>query len=113
MTTRFIPCCLSICWKKNHYTVKTARTAAEGLQLAIEHQPALIIVDLVLPDTEIDALTAIHRLRAELQQTPIIATSILDKYEAERIALEIGATSFLKKPFSKSELEQLIQHSND
>jgi len=83
------------------YTPMRAQTAAEGLRLAAEHSPALVLLDLGLPD--LDGQAAIPRLRA-FSTAPIIVVSARER-EAEKVAaLDAGADDYVEKPFALGEL---------
>ena len=83
------------------YAPLRAETAAEGLRLAAERSPALVLLDLGLPD--LDGLAAIPRLRA-FSAAPILIVSARDR-EAEKIAgLDAGADDYVEKPFALGEL---------
>ncbi|HSV35562.1 MAG TPA: response regulator [Ramlibacter sp.] len=78
-----------------------AINAAQGLEEAIAHHPALIILDLGLPD--LDGVELIVRLRERLR-TPILVLSARI-HEAQKIAaLDAGADDYLTKPFGVGEL---------
>lgn len=83
------------------YAPLCAVTAAEGLRLAAEHSPALVLLDLGLPD--LDGQAAIPRLRA-FSAAPIIVVSARER-EAEKVAaLDAGADDYVEKPFALGEL---------
>lgn len=83
------------------YAPLRAVTAAEGLRLAAEHSPALVLLDLGLPD--LDGQAAIPRLRA-FSAAPIIVVSARER-EAEKVAaLDAGADDYVEKPFALGEL---------
>jgi two-component system KDP operon response regulator KdpE len=83
------------------YEALRALTGAEGLRLAATAAPALVLLDLGLPD--MDGREAIPRLRAFLP-APIIVLSARDR-EAEKIAaLDAGADDYVEKPFGLGEL---------
>jgi two-component system KDP operon response regulator KdpE len=83
------------------YQVMEAATAQEGLAQVERHQPALILLDLGLPD--LDGLEVTRRVRA-WATIPIIILSVRDR-EADKItALDAGANDYLTKPFSMGEL---------
>jgi len=83
------------------YAPLRALTAAEGMRLAATASPALILLDLGLPD--MDGTEAIPRLRAFLP-APIVILSARDR-EAEKIAaLDAGADDYVQKPFGLGEL---------
>lgn len=78
-----------------------ATTAAQGLRLAAEAAPDLVLLDLGLPD--MDGIAAIPRLRA-FSAVPIVVLSARDR-EAEKIAaLDAGADDYVEKPFALGEL---------
>ncbi|MCX7303483.1 MAG: response regulator transcription factor [Hyphomicrobiales bacterium] len=83
------------------YDVVEARDGAEALKAAATVAPALVILDLGLPD--MDGKDVIARLRG-WSQVPIIILSARDQ-EAEKIAaLDLGADDYVEKPFSIGEL---------
>lgn len=79
-----------------------AMNGAEGMRLAQAHPPHLILTDFLLPGMNgIEFIKRIHALPA-LAKIPIIMMSGMADKQAE--ALEVGAISFLSKPFYLSEL---------
>lgn len=79
----------------------SASTAAQALQEARSLEPALVIVDLGLPDLDGVELIALLRARAA---TPILVLSARIQ-EAQKIAaLDAGADDYLTKPFGVGEL---------
>jgi len=83
------------------YEPLRADTAAEGLRLAAERSPSLILLDLGLPDG--DGKAALPRLRG-FTQVPIVILSARDQ-EAEKVAaLDAGADDYVEKPFALGEL---------
>ncbi len=87
--------------RSQHFTVLEAATASEGLQLAAQQQPDVVILDLGLPD--FDGLTVIERLR-EWSTVPIIILSARGQEHDKVQALDSGADDYLTKPFGMSEL---------
>jgi two-component system KDP operon response regulator KdpE len=83
------------------YVVTEARTGEEGIQLAIQHSPDGIILDLGLPD--LDGLKVLYQLR-EWYQGPIIVLSVRDDEENIVNALDSGAHDYIRKPFLLGEL---------
>lgn len=83
------------------FDVETAATAAEAKRLAATRAPALIVLDLGLPDG--DGKTVIETVRA-FSTVPIIVLSARDQ-EIEKIAaLDLGANDYVEKPFGIGEL---------
>ena len=87
--------------KANGYSSISARTLLEGKQLASEHKPALIILDLNLPDG--DGRDFISYLRTH-SDIPILVLSAR-QLEQEKVAcFDLGADDYLAKPFGVNEL---------
>ena len=83
------------------FDVETAATAAEAKRLAATRAPALIVLDLGLPDG--DGKAVIETVRA-FSAVPIIVLSARDQ-EIEKIAaLDLGANDYVEKPFGIGEL---------
>jgi two-component system, OmpR family, KDP operon response regulator KdpE len=83
------------------YEVVEALNGADALRAAATTAPALVILDLGLPD--IDGKEVIAKLR-RWSQVPIIILSARDQ-EAEKIAaLDLGADDYVQKPFGIGEL---------
>ena len=78
-----------------------ATTAGEGLALAAQYVPDLVILDLGLPDA--DGIDTITRLRA-WSQLPILVLSARTSERQKVEALERGADDYLTKPFGFPEL---------
>ncbi len=83
------------------YRVIEAITGTEGLAHAAAHQPALILLDLGLPD--IDGLEVTQRVR-EWSELPIIVLSARGQENDKIAALDAGADDYLTKPVGVGEL---------
>ncbi len=83
------------------FGVERADTAAEGLRLAANHPPSLVLLDLGLPD--MDGQEVLRRLRA-FSAVPVVVLSARDQ-ETEKVqALDAGADDYVEKPFGVAEL---------
>lgn len=92
---------LRVALEGSGYRYLEATTGGEGLALAIQHRPDVILLDLGLPD--MDGLALMSRLR-EWSQTPVIIISARGQ-EADKVrALDVGADDYLTKPFGTGEL---------
>lgn len=92
---------LRITLESESYTVHEAVNAKEGLILAANHPPALILLDLGLPDKNG------HHVLRELRHwynNPIIILSVQNGEEDIVQALDKGANDYLVKPFRTGEL---------
>ena len=86
------------------YQVLGAGTAARAMQLAEERMPALIVMDLGLPDRP--GLEVVRALKAdpELKAIPVVALTGRVGPAEERECLDAGCDRYLAKPVSPSEL---------
>jgi len=92
---------LEITLSASGYKISEASTGKEGLTLAATRQPALIILDLGLPDA--DGLEILKKLR-EWFEKPILILSVRNSEEDIIKALDNGANDYLTKPFRTGEL---------
>lgn len=92
---------LEITLQSNDYLVKSAATAKEGLIMAENHPPELILLDLGLPDET--GYHVLSKLR-EWYTNPIIILSVQKNEENIINALDNGANDYLSKPFRTGEL---------
>jgi two-component system KDP operon response regulator KdpE len=92
---------LEITLSSNGFKISEASTGKDGLIAAATHHPALIILDLGLPD--IDGFGMLKKLR-EWYQKPIIILSVRNSEEDIINALDNGANDYLTKPFRTGEL---------
>jgi CheY-like chemotaxis protein len=76
----------------------SATTALDGIALAREHQPDLVLMDIRLPD--LDGFEAARRLRADegTRRIPIVALSALSVLEADAWLRDAGFDGYIEKP---------------
>lgn len=92
---------LEIALDSNGYKTIFAVNGKEGIALAANHQPDLIILDLGLPDE--DGQIVLKRLR-EWYKKPILILTVKNTEEEIVKALDNGANDYLAKPFRTQEL---------
>ncbi|MEA1978642.1 MAG: response regulator transcription factor [Chloroflexota bacterium] len=87
------------------YRVLTAVNGTEGLQVARENAPDLVILDWMLPEIEpgLDGLEVCRRLRAA-SDLPIIMLTAKESVSDRVLGLDAGADDYLVKPFALNEL---------
>jgi two-component system KDP operon response regulator KdpE len=83
------------------YRLVEAENGQQGLRLAAQQPPDLVILDLGLPD--IDGHEVLRQLR-EWLRAPVIILSVRDQEQQKITALDNGADDYLTKPFSTGEL---------
>lgn len=85
---------------KDDYEIVMAHNGHEALELAEEHGPDLILLDILMPD--LDGYE-VYRLLRELPVTreiPVIFITALGEHECEQQGLEMGAGDYVIKPFN-------------
>lgn len=92
---------LKIALEAQDYEVIQAASGNDGIKVAVEQQPDLIILDLGLPD--ISGLDVLKQLR-EWNRVPILILSVQDQEHEKINALDNGADDYLTKPFGTGEL---------
>jgi two-component system, repressor protein LuxO len=91
------------------YRVAVARTAAEGLAQFAALQPAIVLVDLVLPDS--DGLQLMQTILATQPGTSVIAITANGSVNRAVDAMRAGAHDFLVKPFDEGRLLSAVQNT--
>ena len=93
---------------KGYQTVET-ESAEEGLRVARESRPALILMDIQMP--KLSGLEATRRLRADPRTAaiPLIVVTSFALSGDEQQAKEAGASAYIAKPYSPRELVALIR----
>jgi two-component system, OmpR family, KDP operon response regulator KdpE len=92
---------LEITLQTNNYVVRQASNAKEGLIMACNHPPDLILLDLGLPDES--GHSVLQKLR-KWYTNPVIILSVQKNEEDIIRALDTGANDYLSKPFRAGEL---------
>jgi DNA-binding response OmpR family regulator len=87
--------------EKDGYDVSVAGNGAEGLALAERANPALIVLDLMLPDISGEKICSEIRSRSDV---PILMLTAKASEEERVTGLTSGADDYLVKPFSPREL---------
>ena len=86
-------------------------TATEGqtaLALATKYEIDLVLLDLLLPDTNGFEIASLLRQNKSTQNMPIIAVSGLSQEEDRDRAIELGCNDYLLKPYLIEELKAKI-----
>jgi CheY-like chemotaxis protein len=105
-TTRLIKILLE---KKGNYFVLPENDPAKAHQTARDFRPDLILLDIVMPETDGGEVAARIGNDPDLRRTPIIfLTALVTRAEANN-GLEIDGHSFLAKPINISELVNAIE----
>ena len=85
------------------YTVRVAPDGATALRLALEDEPDLVVLDVMLPEP-LDGLEVMRRLRAGGCEVPVIMLTAREKLADKIAGFASGADDYLAKPFEFEEL---------
>ncbi|MGH7337870.1 MAG: sigma-54-dependent transcriptional regulator, partial [Myxococcota bacterium] len=81
------------------YDVRTAEDGASGIRLALESEPDVAMVDLMMPG-DIDGMAVLHTLREQRSELPVIMMSGRAGLSDAVRATKLGAFAFLEKPLT-------------
>jgi DNA-binding response OmpR family regulator len=87
--------------KNAGYAVRTTPSGNDALKLVDSEKPALVVLDLMLPD--IDGVEVCKRIRAK-GDLPVLMLTARDEDVDKIIGLEVGADDYMTKPFNPREL---------
>ena len=83
-----------------------AATGQEGLRMAMERKPDLILLDVILPDQDGWAVLTAITTKLELASIPVVVVTAADE---RGLATTLGATAYLPKPVSQDVLRAAIR----
>jgi len=85
-----------------------ANNAADGIAIAAEQKPDIILLDVMMP--EIDGFETCRRLKADIRTSsiPVIFVSAKDQSDDKISGLKLGAVDYVTKPFNKGELQARV-----
>src|ERR1700745_1439072 len=89
------------------FEVTTAENGAGALRLARDRPFDLVVLDVMLPDT--DGFEVVARLRRDGCQVPVIFLTAKDTQEDKVTGLTLGGDDYLTKPFGLEELAARIR----
>ena len=95
------------------YRTVEATTGAEAVELAAEHRPDLVLMDIQLPD--IDGVEALSQLRADKRTAsiPVLALTAQAMHGDRERFLQAGFDGYLSKPVNVAELIKVVQEHCD
>src|SRR5881628_2733650 len=89
----------------------TAGGGQEAVNMAKQHRPHVILMDINMPD--MDGITATEIISNTVPESPIIMMSVQGEQDYLRRSMLAGAREFLLKPFSADELINAIRHVHE
>jgi len=92
------------------FTVQLATSGTQGLEMASADPPALILLDIMMPD--LDGYETCSRLKADprLTQIPVVFVTALSDSGSEVRGLKLGAADYLYKPINVDIMRQRIRN---
>lgn len=99
---------ISLFLQQQGYRVVTANNGEDGVNVATQTLPNLILMDINLP--ELDGLGATRRIRETegLRDVPVIAITAFGTEGFQRAAYDVGVSGYLTKPIDLDRMHQLI-----
>jgi two-component system, OmpR family, KDP operon response regulator KdpE len=98
----------AIYFQSRGFSVVTAHDGAAAIQVALDHEPDVIVMDLAMP--QFDGITATQRIKgdARMSRTRVILLTGYPDSAAERGSVGAGADLFLTKPCLPEVLERYV-----
>ena len=104
-----------MCWALDRalsgegYQVVTATRGLQGIALAQETEPSMVILDLKMPDMDgIEVLKEIKKINPSI---PVIMITAHGTIDTAIVAMKIGATDYIAKPFKLEEIKVQIKQA--
>ncbi len=90
------------------FDISVASDGRQALDASLEQQPAVLVLDLMLP--ELDGYEVLRRLRADPkgEKLPVLMLTAKGQRIDRETALECGADMFMTKPFSNAEITAAV-----
>jgi two-component system, chemotaxis family, chemotaxis protein CheY len=87
--------------------VAEARNGKEAVERYLQHRPALVTLDLVMP--EYDGIYALREILAADPNAKVVVVSAIGQKGVLKDAFQIGAVDFVVKPFDKQMLIRTLE----
>src|SRR5512139_405856 len=95
--------------KPKGFLAMLAVDGEEGVQLALEQSPDLIILDVELP--RLDGMGVLHKLKASGLSIPVIMSTAHGSEQVAAEAFRLGVRDYVPKPFEVSTMIRAIEHA--
>lgn len=99
---------LEFLMKKSGYEVMIARNGTEALELINGQQPALVLLDVMMPDVDGYAICQYIKSQPALRDIIVVFVSAKTKPADVQKGLELGAARYISKPFSTKDVVQQV-----
>lgn len=91
------------------YRVLTAPDGPQGLAVAVESQPDLILLDILMPKMKGREVCAHLKANRKTMKVPVIFLSALEMAEHIKAGLALGAEDYVVKPYQPEDLRKRIE----
>ena len=88
------------------FEVRTAPTGEQGLEVAAEFRPRIVLLDLMMPG--VGGMETLRRIKSEQPETSVIMVTAIDDRDTARKALALGASDYVTKPLTLDFLESVL-----
>ena len=94
--------------ERDGFCVVSAESGEEGLRLAEEQQPDVVLLDIMLPGMRGFDVCAQLKANPKTQHIPVIFLTALGLADHIKAGMDLGAEDYIVKPFESSELKERI-----
>jgi CheY-like chemotaxis protein len=91
------------------YSVIAAKHGQEAVEKAVEEEPQLIVMDIMMPKMDGREATRIIRSNPKTQNIPILASTVLFRESDLKSCIDAGCNDYITKPFTLKQLQGKIQ----
>jgi ammonium transporter len=91
---------------KDGFTVITAANGSEGLEMARQHRPDIITLDVMMGDMDGWSVLAVLKADAALADIPVVMLTMVDD---RKRGFALGASDYMTKPIDRKRLTQILQ----
>lgn len=103
---------MSLYLREGGYTVMSSASAKDALVLAVEHQPKVIISDVVMPGMSGFELCRSLRKNPDTANIPVIFCTSKNQDVDRLWGMKQGAKAYITKPFTREDLIQTVESLN-
>lgn len=90
----------------NDYTVFTAANGGIALEIITREKPSLVLVDIVMP--VMDGIDVLKKIKTMKDRPSVIVLTSSEDVRTATKALELGARSYITKPFEVDEIKKIV-----
>src|SRR5262249_57119683 len=95
------------------YSTHTARTGREGVDMALELQPDLILLDVMMPELSGWEVCTTLKNAPETRQIPVAMLTVKSEIKDLITGMQVGADDYITKPFTRRKLLATVRRLPD